>query len=185
MGHDECSSNSSHDRHGHKKPKVKGDKNYAGVVGGCCFWLRILPPMKWILGFWKWVFLSKYEYDIIKAARKLFKTVNVDHGCCADCPYAQLSDIERMYLHRVLQDEQRWGQAEYNRFVGSFRGHLKAYQADTSDGGTAITEGEFCAAVLTAVQEYMQRLVEKMREEIKKEYEKDGKEAGVAIKSGD
>ena len=139
----------------------------------CCFWLKLFPPVKWILNFFKWLFLSRQEYAVLKKARELFKTVTVDNGCCTDCPYKQLSKMERMYLHRILKDTSRWGSEK--KFIQTFQSQVIAMQKEDSDAGEAITEGEFCNAVLYAVQEYMEKIVNKMNSEIKKEYKKDEK----------
>jgi len=74
-----------------------------------------------------------------------------------------------MYLHKVLKDQSRWG-GENAKFISAFQSQIMDCQEKSSEGGCNITEGEFCNAVLYAVQEYMERLVTKMSEEIKKEY---------------
>ncbi|CAE7604871.1 unnamed protein product [Symbiodinium microadriaticum] len=149
----------------------------------CCFWLKLFPPIKWMLNFFKWLFLSRQEYAVLKKARELFKTVNVDNGCCTDCPYKQLSKMERMYLHRILKDTSRWGSER--KFIQTFQSQVIAMQKDDSDAGEAITEGEFCNAVLYAVQEYMEKIVNKMNSEIKKEYKKDEKLAEECLNGAD
>ena len=156
------------------------DEGGGGVVSSlkstaktCCFWFRLIPPIKWMLNFFKWLFLSRQEYAVLKKAKELFKTVNVETGCCADCPYKQLTKMERMYLHRILKDTSRWGSER--KFIQTFQAQIIAMQKDDSDGGEAVTEGEFCNAVLYAVQEYMEKIVNKMHSEIKKEYKKDEK----------
>merc|ERR1719263_1938039 len=108
-----------------------------------------------MLQFFKWLFLSKTEYKILKTARKLFKVVNADDGCCTDCPYRKLGKMERMYLHRVLKDESRWG-GTYGKFIKQFQQCITACQAEDSDAGVNITEGEFIDAVLIATQLYME-----------------------------
>ncbi|CAJ1435252.1 unnamed protein product [Effrenium voratum] len=102
---------------------------------------------------------------------ELFKTVNVQTGCCADCPYKQLNKMERMYLHRILKDNSRWGANK--KFIKTFQEQIIDMQKKDSDGGETITEGEFCNAALYAVQEYMEKIVDQMAHEIKKEYKKD------------
>mmetsp|Transcript_55850 Transcript_55850/g.88588 ORF Transcript_55850/g.88588 Transcript_55850/m.88588 type:complete len:121 (-) Transcript_55850:149-511(-) len=118
------------------------------------------------------------EYKVIKIARKLFKVVNADESCCADCPYRHLSKMERMYLHRILKDQARWG-SDYRGFIRTFQSQIIAMQREESDAGESVTEGEFCNAVLYATQEYMEKIVKKMHEEIKKEYKADEKLAGA------
>ena len=139
----------------------------------CCFWIRLFPPVKWTLAFFKWLFLSRQEYAVLQKAKDLYKTVNVDSGCCSDCPYKKLSKMERMYLHRILKDTARWGSERH--FIQTFQNQIIAMQKEESDGGESVTEGEFCNAVLYAVQEYMEKIVNKMSSEIKKEYKKDEK----------
>ncbi|OLP91890.1 hypothetical protein AK812_SmicGene26367 [Symbiodinium microadriaticum] len=141
----------------------------------CCFWVRMCPPIKYILAFFKWLFLSKAEYEVLKQAKDLYKTVNVETGCCSDFPYKHLSKMERMYLHRILKDQARWGSER--KFIKTFQDHIVAMQMEESDGGEKVTEGEFCNAVLYAVIEYMKKIVKKMSKEIKKEYKRDEKMA--------
>ena len=114
---------------------------------------------------------------VIKQAKDLFKTVNVDSGCCSDCPYKMLTKMERMYLHRILKDAARWGPE--SKFIQTFQKQIIAMQKEDSDGGEVVTEGEFCNAALYAVQEYMEKIVNKMQSEIKKEYKKDEKLAAA------
>ncbi|CAJ1409729.1 unnamed protein product [Effrenium voratum] len=151
----------------------------------CCFWFKLMPPIRWlqqgarailreqglILACFKWLLLSRQEYQILKKAKELFKTVNVQTGCCADCPYKQLNKMERMYLHRILKDNSRWGANK--KFIKTFQEQIIDMQKKDSDGGETITEGEFCNAALYAVQEYMEKIVDQMAHEIKKEYKKD------------
>mmetsp|Transcript_66242 Transcript_66242/g.145284 ORF Transcript_66242/g.145284 Transcript_66242/m.145284 type:complete len:166 (-) Transcript_66242:255-752(-) len=156
----------------------KGEKPAKPISSGCCFWFRMFPPIKWFLSFMKWLFLSKMEYKVLKIARKLFKVVNADEACCADCPYRHLSKMERMYLHRILKDQARWG-SDYRQFIKTFQSQIIAMQKEESDAGESVTEAEFCNAVLYATQEYMEKIVKKMHEEIKKEYKADEKLAGA------
>ncbi|CAJ1346783.1 unnamed protein product [Effrenium voratum] len=133
--------------------------------------LAMLSAPKPILACFKWLLLSRQEYQILKKAKELFKTVNVQTGCCADCPYKQLNKMERMYLHRILKDNSRWGANK--KFIKTFQEQIIDMQKKDSDGGETITEGEFCNAALYAVQEYMEKIVDQMAHEIKKEYKKD------------
>jgi len=153
-------------------------KHSAPIGRRCCFWVKQFPPVKYILLFFKWLFTSTLEWKILKTAKKIFKVCNADNdSCCADWPYAKLGKMERMYLHRILKDQQRWGKSEYSKFIEAFQSQLVEMQKDDTDGGNAITEEEFKNAVLYAVQGFMERLVEKMSKEIKKEYEKDAEMA--------
>eukprot|EP00928_Gymnodinium_smaydae_P091314 TRINITY_DN75017_c0_g1_i1.p1 TRINITY_DN75017_c0_g1~~TRINITY_DN75017_c0_g1_i1.p1 ORF type:complete len:175 (-),score=50.08 TRINITY_DN75017_c0_g1_i1:181-705(-) len=139
----------------------------------CCFWLRVFPPIRAFLGFLKWLVLSKTEYKLLKTSKKLFKVVNVSKGWCADCPCKKLSKLERMYFHRVLRDEGRWGDPAYRQFVEDFREQVVQMQREESDLGENITEEEFTSGVMFAASNYILKIVKKMKDEIKKEYEKD------------
>eukprot|EP00435_Cladocopium_sp_Y103_P011098 s2166_g2.t2 len=110
------------------------EENVKPVASGCCFWFRMFPPIKWFLTFMKWLFLSRMEYKVLKLARKLFKVVNADESCCSDCPYRHLSKMERMYLHRILKDQARWG-SDYRQFIRTFQGQIIAMQKEESDAG--------------------------------------------------
>lgn len=152
------------------------------VAKTCWFWIRMFPPIKWTLTFFKWLFLSRTEYQTLKIAKKLFKVVNADDTCCSDCPYKKLGKMERMYLHRILKEEQRWygrGNGQYIDFIKVFQGQITTCQDEESDAGVNITEDEFVNAVLIATQQYMIGITQKMSEEIKREYEKDAAAAGA------
>lgn len=150
-----------------------------GCLKRVCFYFRIFPPIRLILTFFKWLFLTKEEWAVLKTAKEMYKTVNLETGCCKDIPYSRLSKLERMYLHRILTDQQRWGSSETHMFIESFRAKLKGAQDEETDGGSNVTQEEFCNAVLHGVREYMQRLVNKMAEEIKKAVDKDAADAGA------
>eukprot|EP00929_Paragymnodinium_shiwhaense_P003010 TRINITY_DN103384_c0_g1_i1.p1 TRINITY_DN103384_c0_g1~~TRINITY_DN103384_c0_g1_i1.p1 ORF type:complete len:170 (-),score=42.93 TRINITY_DN103384_c0_g1_i1:304-813(-) len=157
----------------------KDDQSSRKPIRWGCFWLRILPPISWILKFFKWLFLSNTEWELLQTAKKLYKVVNVEKRCCGGCPYEKLGKLERMYLHRVLRDEQRFGNHEHRTFVKIMREQVKEMQRSDSDAGSDITEGEFTTGVLYAAMDYIQRVVDTFSEEIKKEYAKD-EEAATA-----
>eukprot|EP00929_Paragymnodinium_shiwhaense_P063452 TRINITY_DN31691_c0_g1_i1.p1 TRINITY_DN31691_c0_g1~~TRINITY_DN31691_c0_g1_i1.p1 ORF type:complete len:176 (+),score=64.14 TRINITY_DN31691_c0_g1_i1:77-604(+) len=151
----------------------KGTSSLPSPIRWGCFWLRILPPIRWILKFFKWLFLSNTEWELLQTAKKLYKVVNVEQRCCCACPYEKLGKLERMYLHRVLRDEQRFGSYEHRTFVKIMREQVKDMQRADGDAGADITEDEFTTGVLYASMDYIQRLVDTFAEEIKKEYKKD------------
>merc|ERR1719316_1611550 len=104
-------------------------KRAKSITKTCCFWVRMFPPVKWLL-------LSRTEYNTLQVAKKLFKTVNADNACCSDCPYKKLGKMERMYLHRILKEEARWrgcGRGQYQDFINVFRAQITACQDEESD----------------------------------------------------
>jgi len=43
--------------------------------------------------------------QVLKIARKLFKVVNADEACCADCPYRHLSKMDAGLIWPLISRE--------------------------------------------------------------------------------